>query len=115
MRIFLIASFGSLFQEFLQICALAKTLKDEEFKALIKSPIYYFVAVGTIILSGVWVALAYGDQASKLPALVVMILGAAAPSLFKQAVSAVVKPRGNLGDKQVSAVKKVLQAYFKLR
>jgi len=39
----------------------------------------------------------------------------AAPSLFKQAVSAVLKPKGNLGEKQVSAVKEVLEIYFKLR
>jgi hypothetical protein len=115
MKIFLIASFGSLFQEFLHICSLAKTLNATEFKVFVKSPIYYSLAIATIILSGLWVALAYGDERSKLPPLVIMILGAAAPALFKQAVSAMVKPRGDLGGKGDSEVKKLLTTYFKIR
>ena len=116
MKIFLIAAFGSLFQEFLHICSVAKTLHDDAaFKAFIKSPIYWSLAVGTIILSGIWVALAYGDHGSKLPSSVVMILGAAAPSLFKQAVSAMVKPRAHLGARQDSKIKKMLKTYFKIK
>jgi hypothetical protein len=97
MKIFFIAALGSLFQEFLHHVDLQRSLRPDRYRKLVRSVVYYALAGLMIVLSAAVVSVAYSDQPNHLTNVEVLILGAAAPALFKDAVSAATKRKAHAG------------------
>ena len=112
-KIFCVAALGSLFQELLHISELRKRSTDAVFKKQLRSPSYYICAVLMIAVSGAVIATWYGDDPQHLRNSEIMVLGAAAPALFKKAVSAAARRSAHAGAGP-TAVGGQLRRYFML-
>src|SRR3954470_18797602 len=115
MRIFLVAAPGALFQEIIHHAALHNTLTAPRYKKLVRDVPYYVIATLMVITSGAIIALAYSDAQDRPGTFELLVLGAAAPSLFKNAVSATVKPKAHAGPESLPSEKAAqVRSYFRL-